>query len=192
MPITSPRIAFYHPRLSRWFGHASGWRSRIATVITIGVSATALSFELYRLDRLRSESIQVRERIAKVDLAHPQLSREPLRSVTPEEISVHNEIARQLNIPWSGLFDALERHADPEVAVLSAEPDAAGRRIRLIAEAKDAVTLLRFARSLSQDQAFGVLQLRLQETNDQDPNRPIRLSFDLRWSAASSVLDEAS
>lgn len=90
-----------------------------------------------------------------------------------------NAVVRQLNTPWQDLFNQLERITPAEVALLSIEPDAHSSTIKLQAEAKTLDTLLLYAAGLEQQGLFGRLTYSKHETNDQDTNKPIRLSFEL-------------
>lgn len=90
-----------------------------------------------------------------------------------------NNVVRQLNTPWQDLFNQLERLTPPEVALLSIEPDTQRDTIKLQAEAKTLDALLVYAAGLEQQGLFGRLTYSKHETNDQDPNKPTRLSFEL-------------
>jgi hypothetical protein len=90
-----------------------------------------------------------------------------------------NTVVRQLNTPWQDLFKQLERLTPPEVALLSIEPDTRRDTIKLQAEAKTLDALLVYAAGLEQQGLLGRLTYSKHETNDQDPNKPTRLSFEL-------------
>lgn len=90
-----------------------------------------------------------------------------------------NNVVRQLNTPWQDLFNQLERLTPPEVALLSIEPDTRRDTIKLQAEAKTLDALLVYASGLEQQGLLGRLTFSKHETNDQDPNKPTRLSFEL-------------
>lgn len=90
-----------------------------------------------------------------------------------------NTVVRRLNTPWQDLFNQLERLTPPEVALLSIEPDTNRDTVKLQAEAKTLDTLLVYAAGLEQQGMLGRLTYSKHETNDQDPNKPVRLSFEL-------------
>ena len=92
-----------------------------------------------------------------------------------------NTVVQQLNTPWQDLFNQLERLTPPEVALLSIEPDTRRDTIKLQAEAKSLDALLVYAAGLEQRGMFGRLTYSKHETNDQDPNKPSRLSFELEF-----------
>jgi hypothetical protein len=99
-------------------------------------------------------------------------------SLTEEQRRSLNTVIRQLNTPWQDLFDQLERQTPKDVALISIEPDARRASIRLQAEAKTLEALLAYAASLQQRGVLGRLTYSKHETNDQDSNKPIRLSVE--------------
>ncbi len=103
--------------------------------------------------------------------APPELSQDQRRQL--------NRVILQLNTPWQDLFQQLERSTPPDVALISIEPDAYRASVKLQAEAKSLDTLLSYAASLASRDVLGALTYSKHETNDQDPNKPIRLSFEM-------------
>lgn len=90
-----------------------------------------------------------------------------------------NTIIRQLNTPWQDLFDQLESLTPEGIALISIEPDASRKSIKLQAEAKTLDALLAYAAGLEQQGVFGRLTYSKYETNEKDANKPTRLSFEL-------------
>jgi Tfp pilus assembly protein PilN len=99
-------------------------------------------------------------------------------SWSPEQRRQINGVIRQLNTPWLDLFEQLERSTPKDVALISIEPDARRASLRLQAEAKTLDTLLTYADRLQNQNTLGQLTYSKHETNDQDPNKPIRLSVE--------------
>lgn len=108
--------------------------------------------------------------------ANPQL--------TAQQHQAWGQVARQLNTPWASLLDTLEAGTPDNVALVSIEPDARVGSVRLQVEAKTLDTLLAYARELGSLPLFESVSLIKHETNEQDGNRPMRLSLDLRLKAA--------
>jgi len=104
--------------------------------------------------------------------------------LSPSQRNAWNQVARQLNTPWSALLDALERATPNEVAIVSIEPDGAQGSVRLQAEAKTLDELLAYVSALKNTQPFESAALVKHETNEQDANHPVRLSIDLRLKLA--------
>ena len=97
------------------------------------------------------------------------------------------QTAGQLNTPWAALFDALEAATPADIALVSIEPDAALGSVRLQVEAKTLDALLNYAKTLNSVPMFASVSLTKHETNDQDSNRPLRLSLDIRLRGRQSL-----
>ena len=113
-------------------------------------------------------------------------------SMSPQQRQAWNQVTRQLNTPWTALLDALEASQPDDVALVSIEPDARQGTVRLQAEARSLDTLLAFARQLGTAPLFETVALVKHETNEQDGNRPVRLSLDIRLRALHSIASEAA
>lgn len=100
--------------------------------------------------------------------------------VSAQQKLAWNQIARQLNTPWSALLDALESATPDEVAAVSIEPDGRQGSVRLQVEAKTLDILLAYAGSLKAVELFDQVSLIKHETNEQDTTKPLRLSLDIR------------
>lgn len=104
-------------------------------------------------------------------------------ALSPAQREAWSRIVAPLNTPWPDLMDALEAGTPDNVAVVAIEPDARQGRVRLQAEARDLDTLLAYAARLDAADAFAGVALVRHETNEQDPNRPVRLTLDARLRA---------
>jgi Tfp pilus assembly protein PilN len=103
---------------------------------------------------------------------------------SPEQRRQINSVIRQLNTPWDQLFDQLESSTPRDVSLISIEPDAKRGSVRLQAEARALDTLLTYAARLQNQGVLGSLTYSKHETNEQDPNKPIRLSVEYSLLAA--------
>lgn len=101
-------------------------------------------------------------------------------ALTAQQTQAWNQLLRQLNTPWSAILDTLETATPQTVALVSIEPDARQASLRLQAEARTLETLLAYAGALNHQGPFGEVRLIKHETQDQDPNQPVRLSMDIR------------
>lgn len=100
--------------------------------------------------------------------------------LTPQQRRAWNQVLGQLNTPWASLLNALEAATPEDVALVSIEPDAKQGSVRLQAEAKTLDTLLAYAQVLKGAEPFSEVAPLKHETNEQDPNRPMRLTLDIR------------
>jgi Tfp pilus assembly protein PilN len=103
-------------------------------------------------------------------------------SLSPKQIESVNRTVRQLNLPWASLWDAVEAGLSDRVALLSLEPEAGTRTLRLQGEAKSAEDMIDFTEALANDKRFLSARLVRHDINDSDRNRPYRFQLEAQWS----------
>jgi Tfp pilus assembly protein PilN len=105
-----------------------------------------------------------------------------VQTIIPEaQVNAINAAVLQLNLPWSDLFDAMEAATPASIAVLAVEPDAKKHLIKGTAEAKNASEMIAYIERLKRQNFFARVALSKHETNEQDPNRPVRFQFEAQW-----------
>jgi len=183
-----PNLSFEDGHAAWWLGRAGSPATRVCAVLACALAGALLGGEsLIWFDRHQSLDRQTRDvlagqaRFTRADKPAPKPAEPPL---SQREVQRHNLTVAQLNVPWSDIFDGLERRSQGDVGLTLLEPDAQKGRLRIQVEAKNVDTLLVYAQRLSLDPIFGTLTLQEHETNDQDPNRPARLSLELRLGGA--------
>lgn len=150
----------------------------IATIVATGWQLTATRQDLAAMQA----ELQALGRQQPVAVA---ASTKP--AVSAEERRAWNQVVRQLNTPWAALLDALETATPEDVALVSVEPDARQSSVRLQVEAKSLDALLSHAQALKATEPFAEVTPLKHETNEQDPNRPVRLTLNLRLREARSL-----
>ncbi len=191
------------PRLTLW-GHSGRTSQRVlATIALVALIVLSTCFGLrcwdvsQQIESLRSQSRELGASSVSLSKASPRsISSRAVLPNQANEIDANklrglNGVVRQLNIPWQDIFQKLEQLLPGDVALLTIEPDGQRSSVRIQAEAKDLQTLLSYAASLQQNEVFGGLQFNKYSTNDQDPNRPVRLFFELKlnnshWAAVAN------
>ena len=167
----------------RLAGHAPGRAAALGLLLlaaALGCCA-AVAWQTWHaeaelaLAREALQALQLRKYRRPVQGAEPAKAR-----LTAQQLQAGSEAVRQLNTPWAALLDALEATLPDGIALVSIEPDAARGSLRLQAEAKSLDDLLAYARALDSHALFVGVELAKHETNDQDRNRPLRLSVDIR------------
>jgi hypothetical protein len=180
----------------RFGGQTSLWLRSVGMVLLVLV-ACWIGYGLWQigLQQIQMDSLQLKvtQTEAEAELnktSATATSRPPARTTSdaaslsdsaswsPEQRRQINDVIRQLNTPWLDLFEQLERSTPKDVALISIEPDASRASLRLQAEAKTLDTLLTYADRLHNQNMLGQLTYSKHETNDQDPNKPIRLSVE--------------
>jgi Tfp pilus assembly protein PilN len=191
-----PTLPSHSTVVQHVLGHQSPWLLRECAVLILLTLLGSLGHTILQglitqseIDSLRQQTVEID---AKGALLAPEVVKKtaskaaPNRSrltsdnaLTEEQRRNLNTVIRQLNTPWQDLFNQLERDTPKEVALISIEPDARRASIRLQAEAKTLDTLLAYAASLQQRGVLGRLTYSKHETNEQDSNKPVRLSVDI-------------
>lgn len=102
-------------------------------------------------------------------------------------------LAAQLGMPWAVWLSQVQSVMPDAVALVAVEPDARLGRTRVQAEARDLDTLMRYAQSLAGlGPVTAVFPIR-HEVNEQDPNRPVRMTLDVHFGqAVEPAADTAS
>lgn len=190
-----PSTAMLHwetaPRWTLW-GRQSRVRATVLALALSGVALAALAWGGWVAwqQRQEMEAVQAQVQALRVTPAKPVAARTSTAVrrdaglVAGQALSTDQRqgllaVARQLNIPWQELFEQLERATPPQVALVSVEPDGQRGTVRLQAEAKSLDTLLQYAAALQGQGVLGRLNYNKHETNGQDANRPMRLTFEL-------------
>jgi Tfp pilus assembly protein PilN len=178
--------------LLQWLGHQSSTLVRLCAVLVALALCAAIIDHVFTTVHTQDEITKLQTQIATVQSKTAQLapnanspSKAQARKATSDLATTEdqrrglNTVIRQLNTPWQDLFDQLEKTTPADIALISIEPDAKRATIRFVAEAKRLETLLAYASDLQQQGVLGRLTYSKHETNDQDSNKPVRLSFEL-------------
>lgn len=165
LPVAAPR---------RWLGWAvlaAGAAVAGATVngvVAVNQEASALEFRLARLERKPGPA--ARGAVAAVgsrDLA--------------QRIKFADSVVERLNFPWDGLLRAVESAGGSRVALLSLEPDARRRTVRITAEAKNKKAMLDYVSRLGGSAQLAEVHLLDHETQQQEAGQPVRFSMEASW-----------
>jgi Tfp pilus assembly protein PilN len=100
------------------------------------------------------------------------------------EIRSANTVIAQMTLPWDTLFRELEAAAVQDVALLSIQPDADTRKLRLTGEARKYPDVLAYVASLEERPALANVFLIGHEMKQTVPQRPVAFSLVAEWSAA--------
>jgi len=98
-----------------------------------------------------------------------------------ERVVAINKVVDQLNLPWSGLFDALDSLYFPNVAILAVEPIAPRSQILIQAEARNAEQMVAYLTLLKGTALFKDARIKSHEIHEADPNKPIRFLVESTW-----------
>ena len=148
----------------------------IVFLLVAMLSCAAVAFEFFQVrDEYRGETAT----LSRSRRAAPP----PATALSAREIESINKAIRQLNMPWAAIFSSLEKILGENVGLLALEPEAAGRTLRIDAEAKSSDDMIDFVRALRSEAAFVSARLVRHEINENDKNRPYRFSLEAQWAA---------
>jgi Tfp pilus assembly protein PilN len=175
----------FRPKYSFWGARTGFWKMQFKALALIAVLGW-LAFEgaeLFKTQHtilaLSSQIQDLRQQSIAVKTKQQQKAQVPVSTLSSVQIRGYNTVIRQLNVPWKHVFKDLEAMTPLDVALISIEPDGARSTIKLVAEAKSLTTLLRYSSQLQHNGIFDRITYSKHETNEQDANKPIRLSFEL-------------
>ncbi|ARO86896.1 fimbrial assembly protein [Nitrosospira lacus] len=167
-----------------------GQEARSAGYAMLVMGMLALAGVLYQYQGAMDEVAYWDLRIASMDR---QAGRKTMPLGSPsqggreikQEIRRANAVLSEIDLPWGALFDSVEYATSPEVALLSFQPDAAGRTMRMGGEAKSMPALLDFVSALEREPVLKDAYLLKYEIKQDDPQRPIIFSIMASWIEAS-------
>jgi Tfp pilus assembly protein PilN len=97
-----------------------------------------------------------------------------------EKLKKASLIANELNAPWDILLGVLESAPMEHVALLSVEPIAAGRQLRLVGEAKNLSAMLTYLSYLQSKPELQRVMLTSHQIQNQ-PGSPVRFHIQAHW-----------
>lgn len=187
-----------YPRYSFWGARTKFWEMVCKAVALIGIGGVLLILGMQAftsqqtLQLLVSQEQELRQKTTDLKAKQQKQNQLPVSALSPLQVRGYNSVIRQLNVPWKNLFEDLEAMTPMDVALISIEPDGSRATVKLVAEAKSLATLLSYSSKLQQNGIFGRLTYSKHETNEQDINRPIRLSFELELRQSKLAINTMS
>lgn len=157
-------------------GGAAGWvGATLLAAALAGLAATAWQFMV-----TRQELATAKAELQALGRLQPAAAAGTRPAMATDQRRAWNEVVGRLNMPWTAMLDTLEAQTPDDVALVSIEPDARGGIVRVQAEARTLEALLAYARALRTAGPFADAIPMKHETNEQDPNRPVRLTLQIR------------
>ncbi|MCE3264619.1 MAG: hypothetical protein K0R43_3698 [Pseudoduganella sp.] len=165
------RRALYRAHPAMLLAGAAG-----AALLLAGV---VLGMQASQQQAARDEALRVQQRKLAAAVRAPV--RQPETAIPEAQAAAVNAAVLQLNLPWRRLQDAVAAANSPAVALLALDPDPRKQTLKITAEAKNADDMVGYIEQLKQQEFFTGAALLRHETNDQDPNRPLRFQVEVQW-----------
>jgi hypothetical protein len=131
------------------------------------------------------------QRMARRDL--PRLRQAALDpKALADEVRNANAVLAQLTIPWEALFREIEAAADGSIALLSIQPDAATRALRITGEGKRFEDVLAYIGRLESRPALAKVFLASHELRLGGSQRSVAFALVARWVDGDGTSAEGS
>ncbi|MGA7178377.1 MAG: PilN domain-containing protein [Thiobacillaceae bacterium] len=101
------------------------------------------------------------------------------------EVDHANQVLRELTLPWSAMFRAVESSSGKTVTLLSMEPNVQKGTLKISGEARNIAAMLDYVRQLGQREVFSTVYLQNHQVRQDDPEKPVRFSLLAAWKVAS-------
>jgi Tfp pilus assembly protein PilN len=125
----------------------------------------------------------------KIDLAisrERQLAAQVNAAASPAELQRYRNavlVTNRLRTPWEKLLKLLETVPVANVALLSIEPAAAHRQLRISAEARDLSAMLDYLSFLQHQSGLQQVTLTSHQVQRRSPGSPVRFQVQAEWGA---------
>jgi Tfp pilus assembly protein PilN len=167
------------------FLHPTGPQLKLgAALLALGVVITGIAGWRYHVvaaevDQLQSRLADV-QRLAKRGLPRVREAAGDAKSLAQEVVQA-NAVLASLTVPWEAMFGELEQAASPNVTLLSIQPEASGRHVRLMGEARRFEDLLAYIGRLEATDGFANVFLANHEFKAGAGETPVTFSITAEW-----------
>jgi uncharacterized protein YqfB (UPF0267 family) len=128
------------------------------------------------------EQLQIQSKLAQMKTANPQKSlSDNTDQENKQQLQRATAVIEQLSFPWNKLFQAIEENAGKDIALLSVHPDMLAKTVVLDAEAKNWSGMMSYIKRFEQDRFFTDVHLLSHQTQQSDPQRPVRFKLSCAW-----------
>jgi hypothetical protein len=160
-----------------------GWTVLAAGVVAAGIAINA--FVETRQELQQAEYTLARLGRTPVPVVRGNLARNDSVRLN-DEIKFADSVVERLTLPWEELLQALEAATTGEVALLSVEPDAQRKLLRITAETKNKGEMLAYVDRLGGSKRLTGVHLVNHQVGTQEPGQPVRFSMQASWGAGAN------
>jgi len=151
--------------------------------------AALLLAALWPVSQMLSSKAGLEASLARLQAQREARARPAARAVATDpaertRLRALRRVAQNLTTPWADVLESLEAAPNQAVALLSVEPSAAKRSIRITAEARDAQDMLAYLAALQQDTRLTSVVLLSHQVQAQAPGMPLRFQLQAGWGPA--------
>ena len=172
-------------RLQLDFAQAAPRSPKLGWLLLVAGAALALLCLTEVADALAAKA-SYREALSGLQTspATPQARPQPKEGRDPREAArnlASRQVSASLHSPWADLLEAIEATPKDSVALLSIEPSAVKRTVRITAEAGTSQAMLAHLKTLQSDARLADVSLISHERRTQVPGAPWRYQIQGSW-----------
>lgn len=180
MPVKAITLDFLHPAGRAWRGAPwlllAGGLAAIAALVMEREVAQATKAHQAQVEAVRSLSRRSMPELRGEASDSPELR---------EQIKKANVVLAQLNVPWGGLFSAVESAQEPEVGLLAVQPDPRSSTVAISGRARSLSAVWEYMQRLQGTQRLRDVVLVSHEIKAEEPGRPVAFVLSARWVVGS-------
>jgi Tfp pilus assembly protein PilN len=151
----------------------------------LGMGVVVFGLALYQQHRVTTEKaglVWQQKNLERLENRHlPQIHLTAESNASPDANKRANEVLKQLNQPWDGLFVALERALIPGISVLSVSPDAHKSTVTIKGLAQDGDHIIDFVEQLQASKTLAGVHLLNQEAMPEEKKLPLSFTLSANW-----------
>ncbi len=150
--------------------------SGLAALLLVGIHYLTVATDITEMETEQAAVAQT-TKSPVTDTRLASLNAQQLRA----EINQANAVLVRLGLPWEALFRDIESSQRSRVALLSIEPNADKRTVKITGEAKDLAAMLSYLQFLQQKESLSGVYLQNHRVEQQIAEKPVRFTLNATW-----------
>lgn len=132
-------------------------------------------------DRLQNDRNITNEKLLTSSIRSDTHRNDSSYRFTDKDFAEARQIINRISVPWSEFFVGLESADNPNVAILTIQPDIKTGLLRMEGEAKDYAAVLTLIARLRVTKPFSGVFLLHHEIKRDDPRHPVAFALSMNW-----------
>lgn len=171
-------------RLAMNFVPPPQWRMSILVLLALAILAClhALLVRDDLLSRIDSRAEKIRHLERK--LSRQELSQASVQRQNPQQAEETRHLVAELQRPWEGMLNALQRAASPDMQIVRLQPEADANRLVIGGQADSSEAFLSYVQRLRRDPSWRTVEPVSEERNAnafQSGGKPVTFQLMAEW-----------
>jgi len=162
---------------------------RLLRYLLLLCGVIALGFSLYHKTRIDNQATALRwqqQNLTKLTNSRPPRPGNPhAQGMTEDSGKRAEEILRQLDLPWSPLFQALENALKKDVVIMSVTPNPQQQSLTMVALATNVNAAIDFAERLENSTMLADIHMVQEEPDEASDSFPLQFEISAKWNITS-------